>query len=147
MNSETILSGTTTPPAGTVDGLSARPEGAAAGERDASLQNRDHVVAEDALELIFQLHQRDGVLPVGKMPGLWERRLDDRWTFWINGQLEPVRTPTDFNLRPGECYVEFNGWPAGILSMITGEGYIAAGSLANYQTFCEALRRAIAEPQ
>jgi hypothetical protein len=46
-------------------------------------------------------------------------------------------------LEPGECYVKFNGWPAGLFSIVSGDGVIAAGEIANYQAFCEALRNAI----
>ena len=105
---------------------------------------------DNAIDLICDLHKHDGVIPIGKMTDLWHRKLDDRWAIWVNGQMKPVETkPTDGSpgghpVEPGDCYVEFNGWPAGLFSMITGEGTIAAGGLANYQTFCGALKAAMA---
>lgn len=99
----------------------------------------------DARELICELHAKDGALALSKLPGLWERRLDRQWTFWVNGHGEVLQGGPDADLpvNPGCVYVEFNGWPAGIFSLITGEGEIAAGELANYQTFCEALQQAV----
>lgn len=102
----------------------------------------------DARELILELHKRDGVPGLAKLPGLWERKLDDEWTIWVNGQLTPLPAGAldgaKMHVRPGDCYVEYNGWPAGNFSLITGEGIIAVGGGANYQTFCDALRQAIA---
>jgi hypothetical protein len=101
----------------------------------------------DARELIFALHKRDGIAGIGKLPGLWERKLNERWTMWVNGHMEPLPggalPGAQMQVRPGDCYVEYNGWPAGSFSLITGEGMIAAGAAANYETFCAALREAI----
>jgi hypothetical protein len=105
---------------------------------------------DNAIELICDLHKRDGVIPIGKMTDLWHRRVDDQWAIWVNGQMQSVKTkptpgsPGGHPVDPGDVYVEFNGWPCGIFSMITGEGTLAAGKIANYETFCAALRRAIA---
>ncbi len=101
----------------------------------------------DARELIFSLHKADKAPTMKQMTGLWERKLDERWTFWINGQLKPIETPRSCPVAPGDCYVEYNGWPAGSFSLITGDGIIAAGSCANYDTFCEALQSALAAVQ
>jgi hypothetical protein len=100
----------------------------------------------DARELIFQLHKLDGIPGIGQLPGLWERKLNERWTFWINGHMEALKggPRKDIPVQPGDCYVEYNGWPAGSFSLIHGDGIIAAGSRANYQTFCAALRDAVA---
>lgn len=102
----------------------------------------------DARELIFELHKRDGIPGIGKLPGLWERKLDERWTIWVNGHTEPLPAGSldgaKMQVLPGDCYVEYNGWPAGSFSLINGQGMIAAGSGANYQTFCAALRDAAA---
>jgi hypothetical protein len=43
----------------------------------------------DAIELILELHKADGTEPISRLPGLWHRRLDDQWEFWINGHMEP----------------------------------------------------------
>lgn len=109
---------------------------------------------ENACSLILDLHKHDGTLPISKLPGLWKRKLDERWTFWVNGHMDGPRKVEDgdqggqgFEVHPGDVFVEFNGWPAGSFSLITGEGIIAAGAAANYETFCDALRGALAEPK
>ena len=100
----------------------------------------------DARELIFEIHKRDGIPGIGKLPGLWERTLDSRWKFWVNGHMETLKTlGKETPVHPGDCYVEFNGWPAGIFSLITGEGVICAGTEGNYENFCKALRAAVKE--
>ncbi len=100
----------------------------------------------DARALIFALHKHDGGPPVSKLPGLWYRRLDDQWEIWVNGHLEPLalarKDGVQFTVQPGDCYVEYNGWPAGSLSLVHGFGIIAAGDGANIGTFCAALRKA-----
>jgi hypothetical protein len=83
---------------------------------------------------------------MSKLPGLWYRKLDDQWEIWVNGQKEPLRTEHGMSIDPYDCYVQFNGWPAGLFSIPTGEGCISAGGLANYETFCDALERA-AQPK
>ncbi len=101
----------------------------------------------DARELIFALHKKDGIAPVSKLPGLWYRKLNDTWSIWVNGHLETLKAEsTDgcgMEVAPADVYVEYNGWPAGTFSLITGSGVIAAGEGANYGTFCDALREAI----
>ena len=102
---------------------------------------------QDARELIFALHEHDGTAPISKLPGLWNRKLNQQWETWINGHMEPLTAESPdgcggMKVQPGDCYVEFNGWPAGSFSVITGEGIIAAGAAGNYETFCDALREA-----
>ena len=100
----------------------------------------------NAIELILALHEHDKTAPIGKLPGLWERKLDERWTIWVNGHLEPLPAGdgAQMMVHPGDCYVEYNGWPAGSFSIIhPGQGMIAAGAKANYHTFCEAIEKAL----
>lgn len=104
----------------------------------------------NAIELIFALHQHDRIPGISKLPGLWERKLDEQWTIWINGHMKPLAagsTGAKMMVRPGDCYVEFNGWPWGSFSVIRGDGIVGAGGLANYDTFCEALNAAIQSPE
>ncbi len=102
----------------------------------------------DARELICELHQKDGAVPISKLPGLWYRKLNETWSIWVNGHMETSlhaesKDGCGMEVEPGDVYVEYNGWPAGTFSLITGEGIIAAGEGANYRTFCDALREAI----
>jgi hypothetical protein len=100
----------------------------------------------DVWELIGELAIADRVGPLNKLGAVWNRKLDDQWTLWING--------TDGNLNTGEkgapvaldrfyMYVEFNGWPAGYLNPHGGS--IAGGEAANILTFRDALRAAVAQ--
>lgn len=102
-------------------------------------------IAPNAVELICQLHKLDKAVPIGRLLKPWHRKIDERWQIWVNGQMKPQKGGPggDIDIHPGDCYVEYNGWPAGSFSMIHGEGLLAAGSEANYQTFCDALQSAI----
>ena len=62
------------------------------------------------------------------------------WKVWVNGCKEEKKTPTGVDVPCGNAWIEYNGWPAGMISPFGG--VIAAGSCANEQTFCEALERA-----
>lgn len=76
---------------------------------------------------------------------VWYRKLDERWEFWVNLNMEPAPVDgADTAIQAGDVYVKFNGWPAGIFSIITGEGCFAAGEAASPDAFCDALRAAIA---
>ena len=78
-----------------------------------------------------------GVEGINKLPGCWEHHVDDHWLIKVNGHTEPVG-----DIKPYEMMVWFNDWPAGIIHPITG-GVIAAGTLANEDTFIAALDAAI----
>jgi hypothetical protein len=103
------------------------------------------MMERNAVILILELHKADGVLPLSHLPGLWHRKLDERWEIYVNGHAQKMRIegPGEGEVLPFDCYVEYNGWPAGMFSIPTGEGCIAAGSAANYETFCDALEGAI----
>lgn len=77
---------------------------------------------------------------------LWQVKLDDQWEFAVNGYAEKKETAPFLGsgfkkqLQPFECYIEFNGWPAAIIT--PGGGEFAAGEAANPETFISALERA-----
>jgi hypothetical protein len=96
-------------------------------------------------EAIIEMCDRLGVQGIGSFPGCWEYEIDKHWWVAVNGHTEPVKalSPTDVKYdRPGTdvppftAYVEFNGWPAGLIDP-TG-GVLAAGAAANEATFIEA---------
>lgn len=84
--------------------------------------------------------------PAGKTikGSVWDSRdlLGKQWRCWINAtdQGQKVGNCTQ-EIRPFEMYVEFNGWPAGIVD--PHDGVIAAGEEANVFTFRDAVKRAI----
>jgi hypothetical protein len=107
-------------------------------------QTEMDVKALDAVRLIMKLHEAIREIPVGQMRGLWACRVDLTFKFWVNGQRKSLKTSTGAWVRPGDCHIEENGLPLGILSMISGEGVIACGD--HLDRFCEALRKGINEP-
>lgn len=83
-----------------------------------------------------------GAAPLSQFPGCWEYRIDERWQVAVNGHTEPRKCSHGPMVGPFECYVQYNGWPAGILTPCGG--IIAAGECANEDTFIAAIEAAIA---
>lgn len=86
--------------------------------------------------LAAQLRKKDRVRPPGTLEGLWIRRIDEQWLMKANGHKEVIELVPPFSI-----YVEFNGWPAGILSP---DGCtFADGAIANLKLFNDAIEAAI----
>lgn len=96
------------------------------------------------IELICEVHKHDGTTPIGKLTGLWHRKLNEQWEFWVNGQMKPLSVRGDAKVGPGDCYVEYNGWPFALFSMIHGDGLIGIGQCANADEFEAILRGVLA---
>ena len=97
-------------------------------------------ISEAFMEIV-ELAGRLGVSRIDKIPGCWEVDVDGRWWVAVNGHREPTKcSRASTPLEPFEAYVEFNGWPAGGLT--PAGGWIAAGGVANEDTFIEALKAA-----
>lgn len=64
---------------------------------------------------------------------LWQHKVDDTWTIKCNGQ----ETKVD-GVPPFSWYIEYNGWPAGILG-IMGDGVLCAGDGGNEENLRAAL--------
>jgi hypothetical protein len=108
--------------------------------REARRQSNEHPTPyEDALlkfwDLAVALRKKDGVPPPGKLEGLWIRKLDEQWLMKCNGHAEKID-----GVPPFSFYIEFNGWPAGIIDA-QGSTF-AAGQLANFLTFVSVLEAA-----
>lgn len=73
--------------------------------------------------------------------GLWTCELDDHWAVALNGGTADAEW-CGFTLPRFHCAVTFHGFPAGLFNAFGGQ--IAAGRVANEETFCEALRMALA---
>lgn len=82
-----------------------------------------------------------GVKSISEREGCWEHTLDERWWFAINGHNGPTPCSHGVDVPPFHCYVEYNGWPAGMFSPYGGQ--MAAGSSANEDTLLIALRGAL----
>ena len=81
--------------------------------------------------------------PANKHAGCWEQQVDPRWWIAFNGHPEAKKTSKGQDVDPFHCYVEYNGWPAGVFTPYGG--IIAAGEGANEDTFIAAMERAEAD--
>lgn len=93
--------------------------------------------------LIVDLGNKSGASPITKFDGCWEKQIDTQWWIAVNGHKAPVKCSHGAEVPPVHCYIEYNGWPAGLLNPF--EGTLAAGECANEDTFVEALKAAGAE--
>lgn len=100
-----------------------------------------HEVPE-AFVVLAELAEKEGAIPVSKFEGCWVRGIDDSWLIAMNGHEDP-RMYGEVEVPPFTCYIEWNGFPAGLLDP-TG-GTIAAGELANEESFIKAIRVVIDE--
>ena len=98
-------------------------------------------VAEVFLGLAL-LAEHDGVGSINQLPGCWQREFEP-WTIWLNGHEQPRKggPRDDIEVPPYHCYIEFNGWPAGLVT--PRGGTIAAGSAANEDSFIAAIETII----
>lgn len=87
-------------------------------------------------DLAFALGVRD----LNKRPDCWEHQIDSRWWIAVNGRSEPTKCTHGPMVQPYQCYIEFNGFPAGIIDPYGG--CIAAGEVANEDSFVEAVEAA-----
>lgn len=90
---------------------------------------QDKHICETLLEYVSFL----GVKKIDSLPGLWENQIDEHWKIKCNGHKETIDNV------PALCWsIEFNGWPAGILSVM-GDGVICAGSEGNAENLQKAI--------
>lgn len=71
--------------------------------------------------------------------GTWDSDVDDKWWISINAHAQDAECSRGLNVPPCSVYVEFNGWPAGVID--AAGGCIAAGKIANEEAFVTALRQ------
>jgi len=93
----------------------------------------------EAFAAIAELCIALGEAPASNQPGCWELRLDDHWEIAFNGHEESRLSSHGTAVHPYHCYVQFNGWPAGVFG--PHGGVIAAGECANEEAFLAAVRR------
>lgn len=95
----------------------------------------------EAFAEIAALALRLGVENVVARPGCWECRVDERWWFAVNAHpVETQCSASNVPVPPYHAYVQFNGWPAGVISPFGG--VIAAGEATNEDAFIAALKAA-----
>lgn len=103
----------------------------------------------DSLDRVWQsvctLAAVEGAAPLNAHEGCWCCKIDERWAIAVNGHDRDESIPKGSSIfplgvakvLPFHMYVEFNGWPAGMLHPYGGS--IAAGELANLSTLAAAL--------
>ena len=80
-----------------------------------------------------------GATRLDKVPGCFERDVDERWHIALNAHNEPTKDSSGCPVPAFECAITYNGWPAGIVGPYGG--VMAAGSGANEDAFIDALRQ------
>ena len=78
-----------------------------------------------------------GACDLKALPGCWEHDVDGTWWIALNGRATPTTCSRGATVAAFTAYVEFNGWPAGLVD--PGGGVIAAGAAANEGMLIEAL--------
>ena len=81
-----------------------------------------------------------GVENLAAIDGCWEHQIDERWWVAANGHREDQQCSHGVAVPPFHWYIEFNGWPAGVIGPF--QGVIAAGEAANEDAFLAALKAA-----
>ena len=95
----------------------------------------------EAFYVMGELASALGVKNINQLPGCWEHAIDEHWRISVNAHTEAVKNSQGVAVRPFDCYVEFNGWPAGFFGPRSGS--IVAGELANENTLIDAMKAAI----
>lgn len=93
----------------------------------------------EAFVLLAELAQKDGIASARDFEACWERQIGEHWWIALNAHKEAKpQTHSDAKVEPFHCYLEFNGWPAGIINPYGG--IIAAGDAANEDAFISAIQ-------
>jgi len=94
-----------------------------------------------AMDYIAQLAIALGVAPINTFEGCWEYQVDEQWWIACNAHPEPKGCSRGPKVPPFHTYIEYNGWPAGLMTPYGGT--IAAGEGANEDTLVAALAAAV----
>jgi hypothetical protein len=92
---------------------------------------------------IVEAALRLGHASIKDLPGCCEFEAGEWWVA-VNGHEQPQRCSRGARVPGFHAYVEFNGWPAGLVS--AAGGTLAAGTAANEASLLAALR-AVQAPQ
>lgn len=94
----------------------------------------------EAFYELMKLGSRLGVSNINELPGCWEHQVNEHWFIAVNAHEAPIKCSKVADVPPIHCYVEYNGWPAGLIN--PRGGTIAAGECANEDAFIKAVRAA-----
>jgi len=88
---------------------------------------------------IAELGLAAGAAPLTQFPACWEYQVDKHWRVAFNGHAAAKHCSfSDATIEPFTCYATFNGWAAFVIDPNGGFG--AAGTVANEDSFLEAIR-------
>jgi hypothetical protein len=93
---------------------------------------------------IVELAIAKGAQSIRDLPGCWEMQIDAEWWVAVNGHAETTPCSHGAEVAPYTAYLEYNGWPAGIVN--PKGGIVAAGEAANEGTLLRALEAARGAP-
>lgn len=102
----------------------------------------DHTIPE-VMMAICALGLAVGAAPLNELAGCWEERLDEHWEIAVNGHGAPTMCSFGHDVPPFHVCVQYNGWPAGLISPYGG--YMAAGECANEDALIAAVRTRLAQ--
>lgn len=88
-------------------------------------------------ECLLAFAMYNGATSISMKEGLWKKEVDKTWTIKCNGKTEEVES-----VPPLSWYIEFNGWPAGVIGLL-GDGVLCAGEAGNEENLRTALLNAI----
>src|SRR4051812_42178304 len=98
----------------------------------------EEIYIAEAMGAIADFAIGRGVTSINKLPGCWEAKIDEQWWIAVNAHNVSVECSKGFDVQPFSAYIEYNGFPAGEVS--PSGGVIAAGDVANEDTFIAALK-------
>jgi len=94
----------------------------------------------EAFAAVADLGVALGVEKINTLPGCWEHQIDDDWRVAMNGHREEVKDSSGAGVPPFHIYIEWKGWPAGLINPYGGS--IVAGGNACEDSFIAAVRAA-----
>lgn len=98
----------------------------------------------EAFAKIAALAAHDGVKAINELEGCWEREIGE-WWIAVNGHTENTACSRGASVWPFNCYVEFNGWPAGMFDPYCGI-IVASGEAANEDALIAAIDALLDNP-
>lgn len=102
-------------------------------------------MANETFGLLAEFAVATGAKSIGDLAGCWEKRIDEHWWVAVNGHLDEVACSREAPVPPRHAYIEYDGWPAGVLS--EQGGVVTMGEVANEDSLKAALRRAVTSLQ
>lgn len=92
----------------------------------------------EAMRVVAELAFALNAPPMNGHPNCWELQVDEHWKIAVNGHRDPRKTTGGVEVMPFNCYVEFNGWPAGFFDPYGG--VLCAGAVGNEDALIAAMR-------